>query len=113
MATKSTPCEIAAVLLLFLAVDLTDAAPPSLQLVPQKRLAWQGQWRAWPQGNGFAVKVVENRAYVAVAGSGLAVFDVSSPTNCVLLGGYKADSSGSDLEVSGHYVYMAGSYRGL
>lgn len=58
------------------------AAPPSLQpLLP-------GKWPALPRGNAYCdVKVVGNYAYAAICQGGLAVFDVSNPTNCVQVGG--------------------------
>ena len=69
----------------------THAAPPSLQLLPQTKWpAWQGKWPAWPGGgrNAHDVKVVGNYAYVALSSAGLAVVDVSNPSDCVRVGGY-------------------------
>lgn len=87
------------------AADLavTHAAPPSLQPLTL------GKWPTWPRPGGSAhdVKVVGNYAYVALGAGGLAVIDVSNPTNCVRVGGYDTSGSAYWVAVSGDYAYVA------
>ena len=90
------------------------AAPPSLQLIPQAHWpAWQGKWPAWPRGRANDVKVVGNYAYAALGAGGLAVFDVSNPTNSVQVGGYNTSGYAAGVAVSGNYAYVADGYAGL
>src|SRR5687767_4323010 len=58
------------------------ASPPSLQLLQP------GKWPKWPRGEVFDVKVSGQYAYLALGWSGLAVIDISNPTNSVQVGGH-------------------------
>ena len=57
--------------------------------------------------------MVGNYAYVALGSGGLAVFDVSDPTNCVQVGGFDTSGSAVGVAVSGNYAYVADEYEGL
>ena len=45
-------------------------------------------------------------AYVALGGAGLAVIDLSNPTNCVRVGGCTSGRA-NGVAVSGNYAYVA------
>lgn len=92
-----------------LAVGLaaTHAAPPSLQPL------LQGKWPKWPPGSAWDVKVVGNYAYVALGAGGLAVIDVSNPTNCAQVGGYNTSGYAYGVAVSGNYAFVADFIEGL
>ena len=65
----------------------THAVPPSVQPL------LQGKWPASPRGDyAYDVKVVGHYAYVADSTNGLQIIDVTSPTNCVRVGGYNTVS---------------------
>ena len=84
------------------------AAQPNIQaLLP-------GKWPAYARFGGDAVdvKVAGNFAYVALYEAGLAIFDVSNPTNGVLAGTCETIGTAQGLDVSGNYVYLAGGDAG-
>lgn len=86
------------------------AAAPRLQLHP----LGQGKWPVLPRGgNATDVKVRGNYAYVAIRRVGLAVIDVSNPTNCVQVGGYGTSGEAQGVAVLGNYAYVADSDAGL
>jgi hypothetical protein len=84
-----------------------DAALPSMQPL------LQGKWPRWPRRDAWDVKVVGSYAYVAAHSSGLAVIDVSNPTNCVQLGGCDTLGYAIGVAVSGNYAYVADATNGL
>jgi hypothetical protein len=59
------------------------------------------------------VAVAGNYAYVADEYAGLQVIDVSSPTNCVRVGGYDIDGLAYGVAVAGSYAYVACQVAGL
>jgi hypothetical protein len=87
-------------LLMFGTLAATAAQPRLQALLP-------GKWPAWPRGSAYDVKVVGNYAYVALGEYGLAVFDVSTPTNCVQVGGCDTRGSAERVAVAGNYAYVA------
>ena len=85
------------------------AAQPTVQPV------LQGKWPASPRGHyAYDVKVVGHYAYVADSTNGLQIIDVTSPTNCVRVGGYATRGPARSVAVAGNYAYVANeSYEGL
>ena len=93
---------------------LMHAAQPSVQALAA------GQWTGTPPPNspltGFLpldVKFSEQYAYVALGYEGLAVVDVSNPTNFVRIGGYDTIGYAVAVAVAGNYAYIADFYYGL
>ena len=68
-------------------------------------------WRARdmpPMASYINGVIVEgNRAYVAAAGAGLAIYDVTDPTNPVLQGMADTPYSCRDVAIDGDYAYVA------
>ena len=64
---------------------------------------------------GFAWKLIiaDGRLYVAAYGSGVALFDLATPRQPLLLGALNITPVVYDVAVSGRYLYCAGSSRGL
>src|ERR1044071_6012446 len=87
----------------------THAASLSLQPLVQP-----GKWPTWPRGDeALDVAVASNYAFVALGSGGLAVIDVSDPTNCVQVGGYATSGYVFAVAVSGNYAYMVDWEAGL
>ena len=73
-----------------------------------------GRWFKWPPlGDAWDVRVVGNYAYVATGAGGLAVIDVSNPTNCVQVGSRDTQDFAYGVAVSGNYAYVADRSAGL
>lgn len=53
------------------------------------------------------------RAYLADVGMGLRIFDVSSVTNAVYLGGFASGGNATAVRVSGKHAFMAASSAGM
>src|SRR5262245_54864086 len=67
-----------------------------------------GRWPGFTYGAAaHDVKVVGKYAYVAMGYGGLAVIDVSNPTNCVRVGGWDSGGWGYSVAVVGNYAYLA------
>src|ERR1035437_8707253 len=66
----------------------------------------QGKWPGFTSGNAYDVKVVGNRAYLALREGGLAVLDVSNPASPVRLGGYDTSGFANGVAVSGTVAYV-------
>jgi hypothetical protein len=81
------------------------AAPPSVQPL------LEGKWPAWLREDATDVEMVGNYAYVTLGASGLAVIDVSNPTNCVQVGGCDTSGEAIGVAVSGKYAYVADGQR--
>jgi hypothetical protein len=64
-------------------------------------------------GAAAGIHVVGNYAYVAERDAGLQVFDVSNPTNPVLIGGYNLIGYVFGVQVVGNYAYLANYSAGL
>ena len=76
----------------------TQAAQRSVQpLLP-------GKWPKWARGPAYDVEVAGNYAYVVLQSGGLAVLDVSNPTNCVQTSGYDTSGSAWGVAVAGNYA---------
>jgi uncharacterized secreted protein with C-terminal beta-propeller domain len=84
------------------------AAPPRLEPLGQI-----GKWPGFTRGPAYDVKVVGNRAYVAAAGGGLVILDVSDPANPVPMGGYDTRGQARAIAVSGTVAYLADYTNGL
>lgn len=71
--------------------------------------------RGWPNPNAGCVAVLGKYAYVADAGAGLQVIDVSNPANGLWVGGCPNDGHGNayGVAVAGNYAYVAGAGAGL
>ena len=54
-----------------------------------------------------------NYAYLMNVYSGLQVVDVSDKANPIAVGSFETRPSAIDLDVSGEYVYLAGSFVGM
>ncbi len=64
-----------------------------------------GRWPEFTYGAAaHDVKVVGKYAYVAMGYGGLAVIDVSNPTNCVRVGGWDTEGWGYSVAVVGNYA---------
>jgi hypothetical protein len=63
--------------------------------------------------NARDVSIVGNYAYVADAGSGLQVIDISNPNSPTLVGTYDTPNNARDVSVVGNYAYVADSFSGL
>ena len=88
----------------------TNAAQPQLQTL------LGGKWPKFARGSAADVTVVGNYAYLALSGSeygGLAVIDISDPTNCVDVGGYNTSGWAYSVAVAGNYAYVADDAAGL
>ena len=96
---------------LALSVALVHSALPIAQPIVQPLLS--GKWPAWPSGMARDVKVRNNFAYVAQGSGGMAVFDVSNPTNCVQVGGYDTSGESREIALVGNYAYVADGTGGL
>src|SRR4051794_38619875 len=74
---------------------LVLAHSPLLAETDAIKLSLKGSWPGYIRGGpAFQVTVVSNLAYVALNAAGLAVFDVSQPSNPVRVGGYKSKTNG-------------------
>jgi hypothetical protein len=82
-------------------IALSQAAPPAVHPLAQ------GSWPAWSRGEAADVKVQGSYAYVAIGAGGLAVVDVSNPTNCVRVGGFDTVGSAEGVAVLGNHAYVA------
>lgn len=98
-----------AVFVTLLAVNFAPlhAGQPSVQLLGE------GKWPGWRRGEARSVAVAGNYAYVALDTAGLAVFEVSNPTNCVRVGSDDANGIAYGVAVSGNRAYVADFIRGL
>ena len=83
------------------------AAQPSVQTLAG------GRWASLPTGPTTGVAVVDNRAYVTLGSGGLAVIDVSNPTNLLRVGGYDTTGYAASVAVLGNYAYVADYDAGL
>ena len=63
--------------------------------------------------SGHALQIVGNYAYVAAGWGGLAVSDVSTPTNPMRLGGLVTGGFAGGVHVEGNHAYVAASEIGL
>ena len=95
-------------LVLLLSVLPAVAAPPRLEPLVQA-----GKWPEVTRGGALDVKLVGDRAYLAVGYSGLAVLDVSNPANPVRVGGYDTSGYAEGVAVSGNIAYVADRDAGL
>jgi hypothetical protein len=69
-------------------------------------MVYQGNWPSSPN-YAYDVKVAEPYAYVALLHGGLAVLNVSNPTNLVCVGGYaKNNYYARDVAMAGNYAYL-------
>lgn len=83
-------------------------AQPRLEPLPT------GKWPALALlGDARNVKVVGQRAYVALGDGGLVVFDVSDPANWVPAGACDTPGYALSVAVAGSYAYVADDYYGL
>src|SRR5690349_14536842 len=57
--------------------------------LPNVQALSDGKWPLFSRGPAFDVKIDGRYAYIAVDQSGLAIFDISDPANCVSVGGYE------------------------
>ena len=106
-ASRTRLCLALLAICLAAGLAATHAAPPSVQaLLP-------GKWPTLPQVNVNDVKVVGNFAYDAIGYDGLAVFDVSNPTNLIHVGGYNTRGCSFRIAVLGNYAYVADLDAGL
>src|SRR5258705_13987081 len=82
---------------LLFAAGLAVSTPPGV------RPLLEGKWPGSPRGGpAYYVNVVGNRAYVALGSGGLAVFDVSDPTNIMQVGACKTRDMAGGVAVSGN-----------
>jgi hypothetical protein len=65
--------------------------------------------RFHPSTNG--IKVIDNRLYIA--DTRFQIYDVTSPTQALLLGSYDAPGAGYDMEIAGRLAYVVNPERGL
>src|SRR5687767_1523711 len=81
---------------------------------PSVKPLLEGRWPAGPRFDGEAldIKLVGNYAYVGLY-DGLAVFDVTNPTNGVLLGRWMGQQASERIAVSGNFAYVAGGQEGF
>lgn len=70
-----------------------------------------GQWPDFARGSAAASAVTNNLAYVATS-FGLAIMDVSSPSNVMRLGDLNIGWA-TDVKVAGGYAYVVGDLLGL
>ncbi len=99
----------AALAVAMIGLALTATAQSWLEARVESVCVCQGKWPCFKRGYACDVKVAGGRAYVALEFGGLAVFDlsdVSNPTNCVLLGGYKTSGNAAKVAVTGNYAYV-------
>jgi hypothetical protein len=67
-----------------------------------------GSWSpSFPPGPAVAVAIQNGYAFVAVGSAGLAIIDVSNPSNPQRVGGYDTSGYASGVAVSGNYAYVA------
>jgi hypothetical protein len=83
------------------------------QSQPRLQPLLNGTWPGFAGGAAFDIQVVEKFAYIALGQGGLAVFDVSSPTNVVPVGGYDTTGIAWNVHVVGSYAYVADGEAGL
>jgi len=88
-------------------VLVAGAAPPHLTPL------LQGGWPAHGRGTAYDVKVVGNRAYVALGAGRLLILDVSDPAGPVQLSSSDLSWAAYGVVVSGTVAYVAGSASGL
>src|SRR5882762_2972208 len=74
---------------------------------------FRGRWPLFPRGPASAVAVQNGYAYVAAQLGGLAIFDVSNPTNPRRVGGCCDGSYTIGVAVLGNFVYLIDPSRGL
>ena len=86
------------------ALPVAHAAPPRVEPLPRGR---------WAGSSAQHVQVVGKYAYLALGSGGIAIIDVSNPTNFVRVGGDESGSFASGLAVAGRYAYVATDGEGL
>jgi hypothetical protein len=72
-----------------------------------------GSWPASPGDDARDVKVVGQRAYVALGFGGVAFLDVADPTNCFALDRYESGEWVWSVAVAGNYAYVTDGNAGL
>jgi hypothetical protein len=111
---RSALCQGLATLVLLVAGILTAPAQPRLEARLGPAAVYRGSWPSSPN-YAYDVKLAGPYAYVALLHGGLAVLDVSNPTNCVWVGGY-ADLHNyyaRNVAVAGNYAYLLDTDCGL
>ncbi|MBI2924489.1 MAG: hypothetical protein HYY24_02160 [Verrucomicrobia bacterium] len=111
---QTQPSAAAAGLLVGFALLLT--ASTVISQTDTLSLVLKGAWPAPLAGTVNLVRVVENRAYVAVTEkvdqfqtkAALRILDVSNPLQPVVLGSYEAHSGLRDIQLLGRYAYLLG-----
>ena len=81
---------------LLASLDPMSAAQPSVHALQRGLKTGYYSFNGYPQD----VKVTGSRAYVVTSSGSLAVFDVSTPTNLVYVGGYQFPGSATGLRVA-------------
>jgi hypothetical protein len=66
-----------------------------------------------PGATAFGVALSKNYAYLARSSSGLHIFDISNPTNCVFVGACDTPGSALGVAASREYAFVADGPYGL
>lgn len=108
--SRITLCCVAVASLLLFPACAAEAVPPQIKPYAHGVL---GTWPKYPRGEPFKTTLAGNYAYVAQGSWGMAIIDVSNPTNIFRVGGYNRNGVGEVVQVTGNSAYLLDWKEGL